>query len=253
MQLPVMDITHKTSNPGAGSRTARHPIRGFWFAMALLCCSIAVAGFIPIYYGPVLRGTAAFPLRLHLHAAVASLWLLLLIAQTGLIWSGRPRVHMRLGIAELVVAGALVPLTLWAIVGMVTRTDPPGALEQAVFFPQVASLLLFVSGVVAGFLNRHYPERHKRFMIMATIALLGTPIARIELWGINKQPLLILALWIGPALILLLYDLWTRRRVHWVTGLCLSLLLAMQVATVVLMENAAWGAIVARIADVFRN
>ncbi|HJR53092.1 MAG TPA: hypothetical protein VJ982_05205, partial [Gemmatimonadota bacterium] len=144
-------------------------------------------------------------------------------------------------------------LTLWAIVGMVTRTDPPGALEQAVFFPQVASLLLFVSGVVAGFLNRHYPERHKRFMIMATIALLGTPIARIELWGINKQPLLILALWIGPALILLLYDLWTRRRVHWVTGLCLSLLLAMQVATVVLMENAAWGAIVARIADVFRN
>lgn len=90
-------------------------------------------------------------------------------------------------------------------------------------------------------------------MLMATVALLGTPIARIALWGINEQPLLMLALWLGPALIVLLYDLRGRRRVHWVTGLCLLLLLAMQVATVVLMENEAWGAVVGRIADALRS
>jgi hypothetical protein len=136
---------------------------------------------------------------------------------------------------------------------MVTRSDPPGALERAVFFPQVASLTLFAAWVVAGFLNRRHPERNKRFMLMATVALLGTPIARIDLWGINEQPLLMLALWLGPGLILVLYDLRVRRRVHWVTGLCLSLLLAMQVATVVLMENEAWGAVVTRIAAFLRG
>jgi hypothetical protein len=62
-----------------------------------------------------------------------------------------------------------------------------------------------------------------------------------------------LALWLGPALIVVIYDLWVRRRVHWVTGLCLALLLAMQVATVVLMENEAWGAVIARLADTLRS
>lgn len=251
-----MNLAHGASNFDSVGEATRHPVRrsrGFWLGMAILCCAIAVVGFVPVYYGPVLRGTAAFPLRLHLHAAAASLWVLLLITQSGLIWSGRPHVHMRVGIAALVVAGALVPLTLWAIAGMVTRSDPPGALERAVFFPQVASLVLFGAWVIAGFLNRQHPERHKRFMLMATVALLGTPIARIDLWGINEQPLLMLALWLGPALILVFYDLWVRRRVHWVTGLCLSLLVAMQVATVVLMENEAWGAVVGRIADTLRS
>jgi hypothetical protein len=90
-------------------------------------------------------------------------------------------------------------------------------------------------------------------MVMATIALLGTPIARIELWGINQKPLLMLALWVGPALLLVLHDIWSRRRLHRVTALCVSLLLAMQVATVILMENAAWGAIVTRIAETLRT
>jgi FtsH-binding integral membrane protein len=251
-----MNLTHAAYNFDSGDEATRHPIRrsrGFWLGMALLCSAIAVVGFVPVYFGPVLRGTATFPLRLHLHAAAASLWLLLLITQTGLIWSGRPHVHMRVGIAALVVAGALVPLTLWAIAVMVTRSDPPGALERAVFFPQVASLVLFAAWVIAGFLNRHHPERHKRFMLMATVALLGTPIARIDLWGINEQPLLMLALWLGPALIVVFYDVWIRRRVHWVTGLCLALLLAMQLATVVLMENEAWGAVIARLADTLRS
>jgi hypothetical protein len=39
-----------------------------------LCCAIGDVGFVPVYYGPVLRGTATFPLKLHFHAAAASLW-----------------------------------------------------------------------------------------------------------------------------------------------------------------------------------
>jgi hypothetical protein len=121
--------------------SARAPLRlrGFYFGIAILCGAIALAGFIPVYYSPVLRGTAAFPVRLHVHATVATLWLLLLVSQTGLIWSRHRRLHMQLGLAAVVVATLMVPLTLWAVAGMVTRSDPPGALERAVFFPQVAS------------------------------------------------------------------------------------------------------------------
>lgn len=232
------------------------PVRrlpGFYFGMAIICFAIAMVGFIPVYYWPVLRGTATFPLPLHFHATVATLWLLLLVSQTALIWSRRSRLHMQLGVGALVVATTMVPLTLWAIAGMLTRHDPPGALERAVFFPQVASLLLSFSWIIAGFLNRRNAESHKRYMIMATIALLGTPIARIELLAINDQPLLMLALWDGPALMLVLHDIWTRRRLHFVTGICVSLLFAMQVGTVVLMDNAAWGAVVTRIAEMLQN
>lgn len=226
--------------------------RGFYLGTAILCCAIAMAGFIPAYYGPVLLGATAFPIRLHLHAAVATLWLLLLIAQTGLISGGRRRLHMRLGVATLGVAVVFVPLTLWAIAGMVTRRNPPGELELTVFFPQVASLLLFVGLVTAGYVNRRRAEGHKRFMIMATVALLGTPVARIDFWGINQHPLLLLGLWNLPALILVFNDLWTRRRVHWITGLGLSLLLALQVASVTLAGNAAWRGVVIRIAEFLR-
>jgi FtsH-binding integral membrane protein len=234
-------------------RNAHARLRGFYLGIAIVCGAIAMAGFIPVYYSPVLRGTATFPLRLHSHATVATLWLLLLVSQTGLIWSRHRRLHMQLGVAALVVATLMVPLTVWAIAGMLTRHDPPGALERAVFFPQVVSLLLFFSWIVAGFLKRRDAESHKRYMIMATIVLLGTPIARIELWGINEQPLLMLALWLGPALVLVLHDIWSRRRLHRVTALCVSLLLSMQIATVILMENAAWGAIVTRIAETLRT
>lgn len=237
--------------PAAAPRAARH-VPAFYFGMALLCCAIAMVGFVPVYYWPVLRGTA-FPLRLHLHAAVATLWVLLLLMQTGLIQADRRAFHMRLGLAGLLLAAAFVPLTGWAIAGMVTRSDPVGTLEVAVFFPQVASLLLFLTWVAAGILNRRKPDVHKRFMMMATIALLGTPIARIELWNINQHPLLMLALWDGPALLLVLHDLWTRRRVHRVTAICFATLLAMQVVAVALMSNASWAAIVARIAALLRS
>src|SRR3990172_12294046 len=83
--------THDSVASGAGSR-------GWYLGIAIVCCAMAMAGFIPVYYWPVLQGATAFPLRLHLHAAVATLWLLLLIAQTGLVWGGRRHLHMRLGI-----------------------------------------------------------------------------------------------------------------------------------------------------------
>ena len=225
----------------------------FWLGMAMLCTLIALAGFVPIYFLPVLRGEVEFPLRLHLHAVAASLWLLLLVVQSGLIVSGRPRVHRRVGLATLIVAAALVPLTLWAIAGMLTRSDPPGELERGVFFPQVGSLLLFATWVGLGWITRRHCERHKRFMLMATIAMLGTPIARIEWWGINQQPVLMVALWLGPAIILGLHDVWTRRRPHPVTGWCTGSLFAMQVLSVFLMGNETWGAVIADLATTLRG
>ncbi|MEZ4240504.1 MAG: hypothetical protein R3F59_30990 [Myxococcota bacterium] len=185
---------------------------------------------------------------MHLHAAAATAWVALLVVQAALVVGGRLRVHQRLGAAGLAVAAGFAPLTLLAVRAFLTRSDPPGALEQTVFFPQVASLAMFAAFVGAGALLRRRPEAHARLMLLATVALLGTPVARIELFGIRDHPLAVVALWDLPAVLLLAHDVAFRRRLHPATAAGLGVLLALQGVSVALMGNAAWGAVVSEIA-----
>lgn len=73
--------------------------RGFYVATAVLIAGIAVAGFWPTYWGPFFSGTLDKHWLLHLHAGVFTVWLLLLITQTGLVRRGRTDLHQKLGAA----------------------------------------------------------------------------------------------------------------------------------------------------------
>jgi hypothetical protein len=83
--------------------------RRFWGGMALAMALVAFAGFAPSYYmksrfgaGPELT-----PL-LHLHGAVMTAWLALLIAQTALIAARRVTWHRRLGVLGAMLAVLLI-------------------------------------------------------------------------------------------------------------------------------------------------
>ena len=86
-----------------GARTANLPGRRFdhvfFTSMALVMLVTVFVGFAHTYY---LAGLFQAPLPsriIHIHGAVFSCWILLLVAQTSLVSAGRVDIHQRLGMA----------------------------------------------------------------------------------------------------------------------------------------------------------
>ena len=77
---------------------------------------IVLAGFIPSSLGKIAAVQSGarppFPLILHMHALLMGSFLLLLLAQTTLVATGRQALHMRLGLASMVIAPAIVVVGL---------------------------------------------------------------------------------------------------------------------------------------------
>jgi hypothetical protein len=74
-------------------------------------------GFGPTYY---LAGVFHAPLPsriIHIHGAVFSCWILLLLVQNSLAWAGRVDIHRKLGLAGFLLACLMV------VVGWMAATD----------------------------------------------------------------------------------------------------------------------------------
>jgi hypothetical protein len=166
-----------------------NPDRLFFGGMAVAILLTIFAGFAPTYYlfpwlhGVTSRGVAGganLSLLVHVHAIVFTLWIILFIAQVGLIANRQYALHRGLGAASLVLAGAML------VVGYLTAVDaarigssPPGWDDRAFLLIPLTSLALFGYFVVAAIVDRRRPDYHKRLMLLAMIALLLPALARI--------------------------------------------------------------------------
>jgi len=138
----------------------------FFSAMAVLILATVFAGFAPSYYFPgIFR--APLPSRIiHVHGAVFSCWILLLITQTSLVSAGRVDVHRRLGIAGFVLACLMVVVGVLAATNALVRgvgRDP-----LAFYMVSIVDMMLFPTLVFFAFRARfpsasaqaHYPNHH---------------------------------------------------------------------------------------------
>lgn len=95
----------------------------FFSGMALLMLVTVFVGFAPSYYlAGLLRAPLPSPI-IHVHGALFSCWILLLVTQTSLVSAGRVDVHRRLGIAGFMLDCVRV------VVGVLAATD--GRVRQA--------------------------------------------------------------------------------------------------------------------------
>lgn len=187
--------------------------------------------------------------------------MLLVLAQTSLVATGRQRQHRRLGLVAVVLAPALV-LAMGGIVHALWSTIasmPPAAvtrlkvvlsdilLEQiriAIVFPVLVTWALLV--------RRRDSDTHKRLMILATLIPLPAAFDRIE-WLPSTMPdsptsiYLYTMLWLTPAL---LYDLLRRGRIHRAYVLGLAINLPFVVASYALWGSPAWLAAAPKIVGV---
>jgi hypothetical protein len=169
---------------------------------------IVLTGFIPDSLAKIAAVQAGerppFPLVLHLHAVLMGSFLLLMLAQTTLVATGRCDLHRRVGIAAFVLAPTLVVVGFILVPTMYHQTwnalqsAPPDAraeLQQVLLVRENIMLLqlrigiLFPLFLLIGLRARGKNAGiHKRMMILATAMALPAAIDRIA-WLPTTFPL----------------------------------------------------------------
>ena len=224
--------------PDVLSGTPRaHPIdRWIFVSMAAWFIVVILTGFIPDSLTKIAAVQAGqrppFPLVLHLHAVLMASFLLLVLAQTTLMATGRFEFHRQLGVAAFIVAPALVLVGIVLVPTMFHQTwdalrTASGSqreklqhllfirenimlvqIRMGILFPLFLAIGLRARGLDAGL--------HKRMMILATAMSLPFGIDRIT-WLPNTYPAsfvtidLYALLAIAPMFI---WDVVRNRRVH---------------------------------------
>jgi hypothetical protein len=118
---------------------------------------------------------------LHAHAILFTAWMVLFVIQVRLISKQDFRTHMQLGIAGMIVAALIFAVGIVATFVSASTPGPrPMGLAPAQFSILPASSILFFGALVlAAFLLRRRAQLHKRLMVLAMIAILGPPCARL--------------------------------------------------------------------------
>jgi hypothetical protein len=205
------------------ARTGRSKI---YVGLALMIAAIVFVGFSRSFYGTFFAD-AAHPWIIHVHAAVYVGWLALLIAQTVLAARGDIATHRRVGkfgiaYGALVWALGLVVVVAMPVLNVHSGQWPMERGEQFLAIP-LGDMVLFGGFFGAAIAYRRKPEIHKRFIILAAVAVMFAAVGRAltnvaVLLGDPEAPLggvpARLALWYSPVIVAMAYDLMTRRRIH---------------------------------------
>ena len=176
--------THLTSAPLVETRDRA---RGFFTAAALANALIIAAGFgystyARLHLGDPRFGGPSLTTLVRVHAAVCTMWTVLLIVQTRLAAAGRIRLHQRLGIVGAVTAAAVLGLGAVVAITATRRATSLGepiatvALRLSIFTCQ--ELTVFAILVGAALSLRKRADYHKRLILLGTIALIPAATTR---------------------------------------------------------------------------
>lgn len=163
----------------------------------------------------------------YFHGGVFSLWFVLLAVQTWLIRDRSFASHRKLGWAGAAIAGAIVLVGIHISLRAANRpggfTDVPVPPEQFLLVPML-DMATFTGFVAMGIVRRKRAASHKRWMLLASITLLGAPVARLPYqlpWLPQAIDLWTYAVFIAA---LAAWDFTTRRRLSTET-LCGAILI----------------------------
>ena len=222
--------------------TVRRRERLFYVGMALLIAITVFAGFSRSYFLKSYFGSPDLSLLLHIHGLVFTSWILLFLVQTTLVASRRTDIHRRLGVFGGVLAILVVIMgTATAIFRVKGGAHPiPGVSPLSFLAIPLFDMLVFATLVGAALYYRHRAAVHKRLMILATIALLAAPIARLPFALLRAGPPAFFALTDLFIVACIIYDLATRRRVHPATLWGALLIVASQPLRLMISGTPAW-------------
>jgi len=153
----------------------------FYVAIAMVLALLVFAGFARTFYLRPWFDVPPITLLLHLHSIAFTAWFVLFVLQTRLIAAQNYRTHMQLGIAGVVLA---VVVTILGFATAILSADAPrvrpmGMNSQQFVLVPIVGIAFFAIFVAAAVAFRRRADLHKRFMMLAMIAVLGPPVARL--------------------------------------------------------------------------
>jgi hypothetical protein len=193
--------------------------RLFFSGMAVVILVSVLVGFAPTYYLAGIFKAPPLPnLLVHIHGAVFSAWILLLIVQIGLVSKGRVDLHRRLGLWGFGLACLVIVFGVLVATENLVRNygDRNGSIEFRAFYAVTLSdILMFSILAYFSFRNRFNPVAHKRLILIATLALLDAAYDRwpvpVPWWDDRVTPLLCTY----PLLfVLMCYDWWSTGKIQ---------------------------------------
>ena len=233
--------------------------RKFYSRMAILLVAVVFVGFAPSFY---LRGIVpeyprpnpTLPPAVLFHGLVFTLWMALLVIQTQLVSTRRTETHMKLGMAAMFFAIALLPLMyLTGVWGVERNSHPPftdGLNWTAI---PLAVIPAFGFLIYEAWRRRRQSQWHKRLMLGATIIFAAgpgfgrIPLAPPSFWAFTIQLLGGITLLFAP---LFLWDRRTEGRVHPATWTGYAVAMAAAIVPLALIYTQSWAGIAANLPGV---
>ena len=186
---------------------------GYFF---LILLAFVFIGFFKTYFGLFPHFDDLTTPLVHFHAAVLTLWLLLLIVQPLLIRYKKFAIHRLIGKFTYI----LVPLIICSFIGMMNKQYNEEMLQKiprSEIFEDlslsVALLLLFMTFYVLAIINKRKVSFHMRYMIATGLVFFNPAITRITLfWNIFNSHLFAFIFTDLILLGLIIFDIKNKRK-----------------------------------------
>lgn len=227
-------------------RTGEHV---FFWAMSALIALIVFVGFARTYYLAGFFGAKplAAPI-VHIHGAVFTSWIALLVVQTSLVGTGHTRIHRQLGLLGLGLAPAMVVLGVLVAVEMLKRLAAiPGADSALIFAVALSEITGFAVPVFFAFRLRRRSDVHKRLILIGTIATTTAGFGRWPLSVLLHKPLPAMLAAFALLVLMIAFDLLWTRRIQRVTALGSAWVVLIELSGFAIGHTVAWHAFAAHV------
>jgi hypothetical protein len=222
----------------AQPRISERPHPNFFLWAAIACVFIAFGGFTPTYFAPIATGTLRqVSFAVHVHGFLFFGWTFLFLAQITLVGTGHRSLHRTVGMVGISWATAMV--IFGVLVNLLSNAhrfaDGEPELAYVGLLSGTGAMIAFGSMFTLAISNVRRPDYHKRFMLLATTAILGAATGRLwlPLFDFERVPMW---LWRStqdlPILALFAYDWRTLGKPHFVTAVFGTLLVVLHLLNI---------------------
>jgi len=191
--------------------------RAFFWAHVMLL-SVVLLGFGRSFYVRPMFSSSPLPAPLLLHGILLTLWFVLTVVQAGAALSKLRSAHRRFAWLAVPVVMGVVVSGAWVNTSLALQLKSADDPENMFIWANYMSLLSFLSLVVLAVVYRRRAAMHRRFMLFASIAIVGPAFARFAFWpAFGKQGLVLAPAFAMAGMLLMIFlaighDVFTARR-----------------------------------------
>jgi heme A synthase len=221
--------------------------RIFFSTMVVLLWATVLYGFARTYF---LAGMVRAPLPnrlIHIHGALMTLWMVVLLVQTALISARRVKWHMTFGLFGFGLATAM------AIIGPIAATDAlrrgvsvQGLDAKTFYVVPISAIFIFTVLAFFAYRMRRQPAAHKRLILIATIGLIDAAVGRWPVAFLQNNPRAQDLIPFGFLLAVMIFDLATQRKILKSTLVASLFLIVIHLTRVPIAFTPAWQAFATR-------